>query len=98
MSNNKRMTTRIVVLMLVWHAGAVGVAAAPATLRVDYDHTGNDKEEIFSLDRPVVEPLPWAGNPAQPIDATKRGKYFSEASDVARGRVSYPRGFSAISG
>ncbi|PYR28405.1 MAG: peptidase M64 [Acidobacteria bacterium] len=92
------MTTRIVVLMLVWHAGAAGVAAAPATFRVDYYHTGNDKEEIFSLDRIVVEPLPWAGNPAQPIDATNRGKYFFEVSDVASGRVIYSRGFSSIYG
>ena len=39
------------------------VAAAPATMRVDYYHSGNDKQEYFSLDRIVIEPLPWPGNP-----------------------------------
>jgi hypothetical protein len=45
------------------------------TMRVDYYHTGNAKEERFSLDRVVLEPLPWPGNPARPIDTTNRGKY-----------------------
>ncbi len=31
--------------------------AAPRTLRVDYYHTGNSREEWFSLDRVVLEPL-----------------------------------------
>ena len=55
-------------------------------MRVDYYHTGNDKEERFSLDRIVVEPLPWPGNPARPIDTTNRGKYFFEVVDAATGR------------
>src|SRR6185295_6039045 len=40
---------------------------APRTMRVDYFHTGNEKEERLSLDRVVLEPLPWPGNPAKPI-------------------------------
>ena len=47
---------------------------APLTMRLDYYHTGNAKEERFSVDRVVLEPLPWPGNPARPIDATTRGK------------------------
>src|SRR6185295_3775129 len=35
------------------------LAAAPATFRLDYFHTGDAHEERFSLDRVVVEPLPW---------------------------------------
>jgi IgA Peptidase M64/Peptidase M64 N-terminus len=78
---------------------AVTASAAPApTMRVDYYHTGNDKEERFSLDRIVVEPLPWPGNPAQPIDASNRGKYFFEVADRASGQVLYSRGFSSIFG
>src|ERR1700751_3628355 len=30
-------------------------AAVPRTMRVDYFHTGNDKQEWFSLDRVVME-------------------------------------------
>jgi IgA peptidase M64/peptidase M64-like protein len=78
---------------------APGAAAgAPPTLRVDYYHTGNDKEERFSLDRIVVEPRPWAGNPSRSIDTTNRGKYFFEVADAAGGRVIYSRGFSSIYG
>jgi hypothetical protein len=68
------------------------------TMRVDYYHTGNAKEERFSLDRVVLEPLPWPGNPAKPIDTTNRGKYLFEVADAATGRVLYSRGFSSIYG
>jgi amino acid transporter len=70
----------------------------PQTMRVDYYHTGNATEERFSLDRTVIEPLPWPGNPARPIDDTNRGKYFFEVVDSASGRVQYSRGFSSIYG
>src|SRR5262249_32031995 len=46
----------------------------------------------------VGEPLPWPGNPAQPIDATNRGKYFFEVADRAGGQILYSRGFSSIFG
>ncbi len=82
----------------MWHATVAAAAAAPATMRVDYYHTGNDQEERFSLDRVVVEPLPWPGNPAKPIDATNLGKYLFEVSDAASGQVIYSRGFSSIYG
>jgi hypothetical protein len=72
--------------------------AAPATMRVDYYHTGNDKEEHFSLDRVVIEPLPWPGNMARPVDITNRGKYFFEIIDAASGRTLYSRGFASIYG
>jgi len=75
-----------------------GAAAAPNTMRLDYYHTGNATEERFSLDRVVVEPLPWPGNPARPFDDTNRGKYFFEVHDAAGGRLLYSRGFSSIYG
>jgi hypothetical protein len=92
------MTRPLLLLILTSHAAAALAAAAPATMRVDYYHTGNETEERFSLDRVVVEPLPWAGNPGKPIDATNLGKYFFEVSDAASGRVLYSRGFSSIYG
>jgi IgA Peptidase M64/Peptidase M64 N-terminus len=93
------MTRRYVfLLLLLSHAAAAVATGAPATLRVDYYHTGNDKTEIFSLDRIVVEPLPWAGNPAKTMDAMNLGKYFFEVLDAASGRSIYSRGFSSIYG
>jgi hypothetical protein len=74
------------------------VSAAPATMRVDYFHTGNDKQEHFSLDRIVIEPLPWPGNPGRALDTTNSGKYFFEVIDQASGQPVYSRGFSSIYG
>jgi hypothetical protein len=73
-------------------------AAAAQTMRVDFYHTGNASEERFSLDRVVLEPLPWPGNPARATDDTNRGKYFFEVVDSASGRTLFSRGFSSIYG
>jgi hypothetical protein len=73
-------------------------AATPRTFRIDYFHTGNATEERFSLDRLVVEPLPWPGNPSRPIDETNLGKYLFEVRDRATNRLLYSRGFASIFG
>ena len=57
---------------------SVCAQAAPQTMRVDYFHTGDAKQEIFSFDRAVIEPLPWPGDPNKGIDDTNLGKYFFE--------------------
>lgn len=93
-----RRAARVLTLVILTLTAAVSSHAAPATMRVDYYHTGTDKEERFSLDRIVVEPLPWPGHPAKPIDGTNLGKYFFEVADEASGRVMYSRGFASIFG
>jgi hypothetical protein len=75
-----------------------GVAEAASTMRVDYYHTGNHREEHFSLDRVVVEPREWPGHPAHPVDATNRGTYLFEVVDAGTGRLLFSRGFSSIYG
>jgi hypothetical protein len=75
----------------------VDASAAPRTMRVDYYHTGNDKQEMFSVDRVVIEPLEWPGNLEKTIDRTDLGKYFFEVRD-RNGRVLYSRGFASIYG
>ena len=79
-------------------AMALTAAAAPKTFRLDYFHTGNAIEERFSLDRLVVEPLPWPGNPLQPVDDTNLGKYLFEVRDRATNQLLYSRGYSSIYG
>jgi hypothetical protein len=74
------------------------LAAAVLTMRVDYYHTGNEKQEHFSLDRVVVEPLAWPGDPQKSIDTTMRGKYFFEVIDEATKKTIYSRGFASIFG
>lgn len=90
------MLCRILAALLL--ATFAFAADATRTMRVDYYHTGNSKTEMFSLDRVVIEPLPWPGNPNHPIDDTNLGKYFFEVRDVASKRVLYSRGFASIYG
>jgi hypothetical protein len=71
---------------------------SPRTLRVDYYHTGSSSQEHFSLDRIVVEPLAWPGNPARPVDDTNLGQYLFEVIDRQTNRAVYSRGFSSIFG
>ena len=71
-------------------------AAAPHPMRLDYYHTGTATEERFSLDRVVMEPLPWPGGKA--IDDTNLGKYFFEVVDRATNRPVFSRGFASIYG
>ena len=73
-------------------------AESPATMRLDYFHTGNAESELFSLDQIVIEPLPWTGNLHQPIDKTLRGKYMFEIVDPESGTVAWSRSFSSIYG
>src|SRR5688572_2080345 len=65
------------------------------TMRVDYSHSGNATEEHFALERVVLEPLEWPGNPARAVDDTNLGKYFFEVIDIASHRVLYSRGFAS---
>lgn len=77
---------------------AAAPASPPRTLRVDYFHSGTATAEDFSLDRVVLEPLPWPGNPDKPIDETGWGKYRYEVRDAATGKLQYSRGFASIYG
>lgn len=69
--------------------------AAPRTVRVDYYHSGNSKQEWFSLDRTVLEPLAWPGNPAKAIDESGLGNYLFEVREKDGGKLVYSRGFNS---
>jgi hypothetical protein len=86
-----------VVLAACLVATASSALAAPRTMRLDYYHSGNEKQELFSLDRIVIEPLEWPGNLDQAIDRTNLGKYLLEVRD-STGRVVYSRGFASVYG
>ena len=91
--------SRILRLCLLLPLLATATAAeTPRTLRLDYYHTGTATEEVFSLDRVVVEPLPWPGNPDRPVDDTNLGKYLFEVRAPETGELVYSRGFASIYG
>jgi IgA Peptidase M64/Peptidase M64 N-terminus len=69
-----------------------------STMRLDYYHSGDASRELFSLDRIVLEPLPWPGSPAQAVDESNLGKYLFEVVDRGTNRVVFSRGFASIYG
>ena len=85
-------------------AGALSVeapppspAAVPATLRVQYVHTGTATEERFAL-RDVAREGPWPGPLSGLVDDGRQGVYRVEVRDAASGAVVFAKGFSSIFG
>ena len=88
----------LVALLVLSLLPAVGARQTTRTMRLDFYHTGTGTEEVFSLDRAVVEPLPWPGNPRHAVDDSNLGKYLFEVRDAKTNRILYSRGFASIYG
>lgn len=91
------MNKPILVLAILLFSYFPALAATP-TMRLDYYHTGDATQEVFSVDRVVIEPLPWPGDPKQAIDSSNLGKYFFEVRDAKSKQLLYSRGFASIYG
>jgi hypothetical protein len=85
-------------LVLLACVPAMTLAAPPGTMRLDLQHSGDAGSEQYALERVVVEPLPWPGNPARPLDDSNRGVNLFEVIDADSGEVVYSRGFSTVFG
>ena len=94
------MIIRPLITLVIWTVFlfCVATVSAAQTMRVDYYHTGDASQEIFSVDRVVIEPLPWPGNPSQSLDTSNLGKYFFEVRDAKTSKLLYSRGFASIYG
>jgi hypothetical protein len=73
-------------------------AAQPATIRVDYTHSGNALADAYALEQVLVEPLPWPGDLTRNMDDTNRGQNRVEVADAETGDLLYARDFSTIFG
>lgn len=67
-------------------------------MRVDYYHTGNSKDQWFSLDRVVIEPLEWPGDLAKTVDDSQLGNYRFEVREQGSSKLLYSRGFNSVFG
>jgi peptidase M64-like protein len=83
-------------LTFILSFNALSFAAQPAAMRLDYYHTGNATQEVWSFDRVVVEPLPWPGDMSKTIDDSNLGNYFFEVRDQATDKLLYSRGFGSL--
>lgn len=70
---------------------------AENTMRLDYFHSGNMKEEHFATDR-VVSDGGWPGSKTLLIDSLELGLYFFEVTDKESGTLLYSRGFASVFG
>ena len=73
-------------------------AEPPATVRLDYTHSGNALSEQYAIERVLIEPLPWPGDMSQPFDNTNRGNNRLEVADAKTGDLLYSRDFSTVFG
>jgi hypothetical protein len=87
---------RALLSCLLLAASAAVQAAQPATVRLDYFHTGSATTEHYAVERVVIEPLPWAGDMRRTIDDSNRGNNLVEVRDAASGKLLYSRGFSTV--
>ncbi len=67
------------------------------TMRVDVFHTGDAKEEMFTIDR-VIQEGPWAGNPLRLVAPFELGHYLLRVSNAASGKLIYSKGFDSYFG
>jgi len=67
------------------------------TMRVDVFHSGDAKEEMFTIDRLIREGS-WAGNPRRTVVPFELGRYLLRVSDAASGVVIYSKGFDSYFG
>jgi len=67
------------------------------TMRVDYFHIGNAKEEMVTLDQVRVQGV-WAGSRKNLLDEFDNGKTYVKVYDLASGALIFSRGFDTYFG
>lgn len=67
------------------------------TLRLDYYHSGNNSEEIFSFDELLMEPY-WGGSKTNLMDTFNYGNYFMKVVNIKNDSLLYSRGFGSLFG
>ena len=65
------------------------------TLRLDYYHTGNSSEDIYSIDELIEEPY-WGGSKVNLLDKFDYGKYKFVVKDFDSGKEIYSRTYATL--
>jgi hypothetical protein len=94
----RRVLSALPFLACAWTGAALAAAPQPATIRLDYLHSGNALSEQYAIERVLVEPLPWPGDLSRRFDDTNRGNNRVEVADAKTGDLLYSRGFSTVFG
>jgi len=65
------------------------------TLRLDYYHSGNDTNEVYTLDELIKEPY-WGGSHVNLVDTMNYGDYYVKMFNVKNDSLLYSRGYSTL--
>jgi hypothetical protein len=95
---SRMVATLATLAALVTIDAAAAASPVPATVRLDYTHSGNALSEQYAVERVLIEPLPWPGDMRQPFDDTNRGNNRVEVADAKTGDLLYSRDFSTVFG
>jgi hypothetical protein len=97
------MKTLLTSLILIFSLALSALAQQPvkfeeyfidSTLRIDYYHTGDAKEEALTVDQ-VLRQGTWAGSPRNLLDTFGIGHYFVKMYDASSNTLLYSRGYDA---
>jgi len=100
------MAKRIFILVLGLLTSGILLASPSAefdkyfvdqTMRIDYFHVGNAREELITLDRIYRQGI-WAGSQRNLIDPFNCGRYCIKVFDVASGQLVFSKGFDSYFG
>lgn len=64
------------------------------TMRIDYFHIGDAKEEMVTLDQIYQQGI-WAGSKRHLIDDFDNGRYYIKILDASSGEILYSKGFDS---
>ncbi len=67
------------------------------TMRIDYFHIGDAKEETITIDK-IYQYGIWAGNPKNLIDRFNNGVYYIKIYDIASNNLIFSKGFNCMFG
>jgi len=67
------------------------------TMRIDYFHIGNAREELITLDQVYQQGI-WAGSQSHLLDEFNNGRYFVKIYEINSGTLIYSKGFDSYFG
>ena len=93
----KNILTILLLLVSVTIFGQFDKYFENRTMRVDYYHAGDSKNDYYYIDEVIAEPY-WGGSMVNLIDDTNFGKYLVKVLDKASGTLIYSRSYSTLFG
>lgn len=93
----KNLCTFLLVILSLASYGQFDKYFENRTMRVDYYHVGDSKNDAYYIDEIIAEPY-WGGSLTNLIENNKFGKYLVKVLDKESGKVIYSHSYSTLFG